>query len=116
MDLNSVGTLASALAALLFVILGLATFRARRSGQETKDLRTAQAISVAITRWAFQVQMKAAANGWDLPPIPKEMTPEYLIGKTEKEPNPELAQIAQIAQLATGLLPGHDVPAEGNKP
>lgn len=116
MDLNSVGTLSSALAALLFVILGLATFRARRSGQEAKDLRVAQATSVAIARWAHQVRMIAAVNGWDLPPIPKEMTPEYLMGKIEKEPNPELTQIAQIAQLATGLLPGHDVPTEGTKP
>jgi hypothetical protein len=113
MNIASLGTLVSALAAVLFIILALATFRARRNSREVTDLRQVRATNVAALQWAYRVQTLAAIKGWDLPPIPKEMTPEYLIGKSEgNDGNPELAQ---LAQLASGLIPGQTVHTEGNK-
>jgi hypothetical protein len=111
---TSLGTLISALAAVLFVVLALATFRARRTGQEAKDLREARATANAGMRYAYQIQNMAAIKGWDLPPMPKEMTAEYLIGKSESGGgNVELAQLAQLAQ---GLIPDQTGHAEGAKP
>lgn len=102
MNANTTGALVSGLSALLFVILALLTFRSRRSSNEARDLRAVRATNVAALRWAYRVQVLAAVRGWELPPIPKEMTPEYLAGKAEGEGNPELAQ---LAQLASGLIP-----------
>jgi hypothetical protein len=99
---NTTGALVSGLSALLFVILALLSFRSRRTSNEARDLRAVRATNVAALRWAYQVQVLAAVHGWDLPTVPKEMTPEYLAGKAEGEGNPELAQ---LAQLASGLVP-----------
>jgi hypothetical protein len=95
---NVIGALVSGLSALLFVILALLSFRSRRSSNEARDLRAVRATNVAALRWAYQVQVTAAVRGWELPSVPLEMTPEYLAGKAAGEGNPELAQLAQLAQ------------------
>lgn len=97
MNIPAIGTLVSGLAGLLFVVLALLTFRSRRAGNEARDLRAVRATNVAALRWAYQVQALAASNGWILPEVPREMTPEYLSGRAEGDRNPELAQLAQLA-------------------
>lgn len=98
MDANVIGTLVSGLSAFLFVILALLSFRSRRTSNEARDLRAVRATNVASLRWAYQVQVMAAVRGWELPPVPLEMSPEYLAGKAAGEGNQELAQLAQLAQ------------------
>lgn len=102
MNPNTIGALVSGLSALLFVVLALLSFRSRRSSNEARDLRAVRATNVAALRWAYQVQVLAATRGWELPEVPKEMSPEYLAGKAVDEGNPELAL---LAQLAPGLVP-----------
>lgn len=96
MTTGALGTLVSGLTTLLFLILALATFRSRRTGREAKELRQVKEINIAVMAWSYSVRQLAALSGWKLPPIPKEMTPEYLMGKAESEGNVELAQVAEI--------------------
>jgi hypothetical protein len=100
----SIGPIISGLAAVLFLLLSVLTFRARRADKRAVNLAAVRDTNVAALAWAYRVRALAAINGWEIPPIPKEMTPEYLAGKAEGDSNPELAQ---LAQLAGQLLPGH---------
>jgi hypothetical protein len=95
---TTIGTLISGLAALLFIILALVTFRARRADRKAGNLAAVRETNVAALEWAYKVRSLAAIHGanW-LPALPKEMTPEYLTGKAEGESNPELAQLADFA-------------------
>lgn len=103
MTLDSLGPLISALVGLLFIIFSIITFRARRADKRAGNLAAVRETNVAVLAWAYRVRVLAAANGWDLPALPKEMTPEYLTGRAEGESNPELASLAAIARQ---LLPG----------
>jgi hypothetical protein len=103
MTVTVLGPTISALATLLFLIFAIVTFRARRADKRAGNLAAVRETNVAAMGWAYQVRVLGAANGWQLPPLPKEMTPEYLAGRAEGETNPELAQ---LAQLAGQLLPG----------
>lgn len=103
MTLASLGPVISALVALLFVIFAIVSFRARRADKRVGNLAAVRETNVAVLAWAYQVRTLAAANGWTLPELPKEMRPEYLAGRAEGESNPELATLAQIARQ---LLPG----------
>lgn len=103
MTSNTLGTLVSGLAALLFIVFTLATFRARRSDRKAQNLAAIRETNIAAVAWAYRVRALAAANGWELPPLPREMTPEYLAGKASDDANPELEM---LAKLATGLVPG----------
>jgi hypothetical protein len=102
LNATTIGTLISALAALLFVVLSLVTFRARRSDRRAGNLAAVRETNVAAMRWVYDVRMWAAARGLDLPPLPKELTPDYLAGRAEGENNPELAG---LADLAAKMLP-----------
>lgn len=97
---TAIGSIISGLAAILFVIFSVITFRARRADKRSSNLAAVRETNVAALSWAYRVRVVAAANGWDLPPIPKEMTAEYLAGRAEGDSNPELAMLAQIAQQA----------------
>jgi hypothetical protein len=99
----SLGPIISGLVSLLFVIFAVMTFRARRADKRAGNLAAIRETNVAALAWSYQVRTLAAANGWTLPPLPKEMTPEYLLGKAEDNSNPELAV---LAQLAGQLVPG----------
>lgn len=98
MNATTVGTLLSGAAALLFIVLALVTFRARRADRKAGNLAAVRETNVAALQWSYQVRTLAAIHGatW-LPPLPKEMTPEYLTGKAEGDGNPELAQLADFA-------------------
>lgn len=102
MSANTLGTLVSGLAALLFIVLTLATFRARRADRRAQNLVAIRETNVAAIAWAYQVRTLAAAHGWTLPPLPREMTPEYLAGKATDDANPELDVLAKLAE---GMLP-----------
>ena len=99
MNATTIGTLISALAALLFVVLSLVTFRARRADRRAGNLAAIRETNIAVLAWSYEVRAWAATRGLlnQLPPLPKEMTPEYLTGKAEGEGNPELAQLADFA-------------------
>lgn len=103
MTLDSLGPLISTLVALLFVVFAIVSFRARRADKRAGNLAAVRETNVAVLAWAYKVRVVAAANGWELPALPKEMLPEYLAGRAEGESNPELASLAQIARQ---LLPG----------
>lgn len=103
MSVASLGPIISGLVSLLFVIFAVVTFRARRADKRAGNLAAIRETNVAALAWSYQVRTLAATNGWVLPPLPKEMTPEYLAGKAEDNGNPELAV---LAQLAGQLLPG----------
>lgn len=107
MTVSALGPIISALATLLFLIFSVVTFRARRADKRAGNLAAVRETNVAVLAWAYQARLKAAANGWDLPPLPKEMMPEYLAGKAADESNPELAKLAKIAEQ---LLPGQEKP------
>lgn len=107
MSINILGTLISALATVLFLVLALAGFRSRRTGREAKELRQVKEVNIAVMGWAYQVRLLAAAQGWQLPVVPKEMTLEYLIGKAEGEGgNVELEQVARLVATLTGKSGG----------
>lgn len=111
MNLGAAGTLVSALATALFLILALATFRSRRTGREARELRQVKEVNIAVMDWAYRVRMLAAHQGWSLPPVPKEMTLEYLVGKAEGEGgNVELEQVARLVATLTGKAPGGGPP------
>jgi hypothetical protein len=95
---NAIGTLLSGFAALLFLVLALVSFRARRSDKRAGNLAAIRETNVAALKWSYEVRALAAVHGADwLPPLPREMTPDYLVGKAEGEGNPELAQLADFA-------------------
>jgi hypothetical protein len=98
--INSIGPIISALAAVLFLIFAVVTFRARRADKRSANLAAIRDTNVAALDWAYRVRALAAVHGWELPPLPREMTPEYLAGKAEGDSNPELAN---LAQMITGL-------------
>lgn len=103
MSVGEIGTLISALVALLFFLVSLAGWRSRRASREARELRQLKEISIVQNEWVYKARMLAASNGWQLPPLPKEMTVEYLMGKAEGEDNMELAQLAaQLKDLARG--------------
>ena len=106
MNATTLGTLISGLAGLLFVVLTLATFRARRADKRTANLASVRETNIAALGWAYQVRMLAAANGWKLPPLPREMTVDYLAGKAEGEHNPELQGLADFAANMLGQSAG----------
>jgi hypothetical protein len=95
-NVQSVGTLISTLIALLFFLITLAGWRSRRAGREAKELRQVKEINIAVMDWSYQVRTVAAVNGWKLPPVPKEMTLEYIEGKAEGEDNAELIQLLEV--------------------
>lgn len=99
MTATTLGTTISALAGALFVVLSLVTFRARRADRRAGNLAAIRETNVKAMAWAYDVRTWAASRGLleQLPPLPKEMTPEYLSGKAEGEGNPELAQLADFA-------------------
>jgi hypothetical protein len=101
---QSLSTFASLGITALFLALAVLTFRARRSNQKAYNLAAVRATNIAALRWAYEVQVLAASHGasW-LPPLPREMTPEYLSGRADAGDNPELAE---LANLATGLMGG----------
>ena len=103
MNANTVSTLISAVAALLFIVLALVGFRARRADRRAGNLAAVRETNVAALAWVYQVRTLAAIHGatW-LPALPKELTAEYLSGKAEGEGNPELEM---LADLATKMLP-----------
>jgi hypothetical protein len=103
---TTLGTLISGLAGLLFIILSVVSFRARRSDKRAANLASVRETNIAALSWAYQVRTLAAVNGWQLPPLPKEMTVEYLAGKAEGEGNPELAGLATFAASVLGQSPG----------
>jgi hypothetical protein len=96
---TTIGTLISALVGLLFVVLSLVTFRARRADRKAGNLAAVRETNIAALAWSYDVRAWAASRGLlsQLPPLPKEMTPEYLTGKAEGEGNPELANLADYA-------------------
>lgn len=108
MNIGAIGTLISALATALFLVLALASFRSRRTGREAKELRQVKEVNIAVLGWAYRVRALAAVSGWELPPVPKEMTPEYLMGKAEGESNVELEQVAKLVATLTGKPLGGD--------
>ena len=96
MNVQSVGTVISTLIALLFFLITLAGGRPRRAGREAKELGQVKEINIAVRDWSYQVRTLAAAGGGKLPPIPKEMTLEYIEGKAEGEDNAELIQLLEV--------------------
>jgi hypothetical protein len=102
-NVNTLGALIGAVAGLAFVVLSLLAFRARRADRKAGNLAAVRETNVAAMRWVYDVRMWAAARGLDLPPLPKELTPDYLAGRAEGENNPELAG---LADLASRMLPG----------
>lgn len=102
MSAGEIGTIISSLIALLFFLISLAGWRSRRASREARELRQVKEINIAAMAYLYSVRMKAAANGWELPAIPKEMTPEYIEGKAEGEDNAELAQLAQTLKDLAG--------------
>jgi hypothetical protein len=102
---ETIGPLISALAALFFLIFSVVAFMARRSERRASNLAAIRETNIAALRWSYEVRTKAAIHGWELPPLPREMTPEYLTGRAEEGANPELAKLADLAALAGGALP-----------
>jgi len=94
-NVQSVGTVISSLIAVLFFLITLAGWRSRRASREAKELRQVKEINIAVMDWAYQTRTLAAAQGWKLPPLPKEMTIEYIAGKAEGEDNAELIQLLE---------------------
>lgn len=106
--INSVGPVISALAAVLFLIFAIVTFRARRADKRSANLAAIRDTNVAALDWAYRVRALAAVHGWELPPMPREMTPEYLAGKAEGDANPELTNLAQMITGLSSSRPGGD--------
>lgn len=102
MSAGEIGTIFSSLVALLFFLISLAGWRSRRAGREAKELRQVKEINIAAMGYLYEVRMKAATNGWKLPILPKELTPEYIEGKAEGEDNAELAQLAEVLKGMAG--------------
>lgn len=95
--MEAVGPLISALAGLFFLIFSVVAFMARRAERRASNLAAIRETNVAALRWSYQVRTLAAVHGWDLPMLPREMTPEYLTGRAEEGSNPELAHLAELA-------------------
>jgi hypothetical protein len=103
MTVGEIGTLISVLTGLLFLLVSLAGWRSRRASREARELRQVKEINIAAMEWVYATRLSAAAHGWKLPAVPKELTVEYLQGKAEGEDNVELAQLAkQMRDLARG--------------
>lgn len=85
------------------VVLSLVTFRSRRADRKAGNLASVRETNIAALDWAYSVRAWAASRGLlaQLPPLPKEMTPEYLSGRAEGEDNPELATLADLAGKLT---------------
>lgn len=100
--MESIGPLISGLAALFFLIFSIVAFMARRAERRATNLAAIRETNVAALRWSYEVRMLAAVNGWALPPLPREMSPEYLTGRAEEGTNPEFAHLAELAAMAAG--------------
>ncbi|HEY2101483.1 MAG TPA: hypothetical protein VGH72_33805 [Pseudonocardia sp.] len=112
MSLTALSTLIPILTGVLFLLVTLMTFRTRRLGREARELRELRVTNVAYARRMYAVDLLAAREGWDThpgwPPIPKELSVDYLAGKAEGEGNIELARIVDVIQALEGQpKPGH---------
>jgi hypothetical protein len=104
-NIGGLGALISSLVTLLFLLFSLAGWRSRRASREARELRQVKELSIRQAEWIYDVRMLAASRGWKLPPVPEEMSTDYLQGKAEGEDNAELAQlVTQIKNLATGKI------------
>lgn len=100
--IGPLGTLVSAVAGVLAVLLTVVTWWVRRQSAEARDARKLRDTNLAALRWYYRVSAVAAIKGWDTDPawpkVPKEMTAEYLAEQTQEDPAGPLAQLAEAAK------------------
>lgn len=94
MTVTEIGSLVSIISALLFLVLGVAAFLARRAGKDAREVRDLREVNVALLRWKYKVDSLAATTGWDQhakwPQTPRELTAAYLEERAVTDDNVEL--------------------------
>jgi hypothetical protein len=95
-------TLVSALCAVLMFGLSLASWPAKRAGQEGKANREMRALNVSALRYLYQVDIWAARRGLELPDRPRELTVEGATERAQEEPSPGMDEVVQLFERFSG--------------